>query len=167
MFRWQALEHASELGTITGEKDGAWGVTTGKVNPLTGEPYIRMFRQLVDALMYARKRARGTGQLYYPKRPGESRPQRNPRANIYYIVAMANPLAWTEDAAYRHRVLFGERGGEQHHLDLHDPLTPTGRLGRQPAILVFDAAGKLPNGKIRWKLNNGQSINLINFTDER
>ena len=159
-LRWEALEAGAEaaladdLGVYTGDfRKGTWGVTTGKTNPISGKPYIKMFTIQGEAIQYARERAYKTGPLYLPKQPGQDRPDKNPKANVYYVVYMPEGQTTLD---IRMRVLRGERGGLQYGPEGE----PVGRLGRQGSVMVFDHKGLTAAGKIRWVLNKSWTVDV-------
>lgn len=176
-LRWGSLERGEasqgELGVYTGAiEEGTWGVSTLTVNPVTHSPYVRLFEDEGEALAYARRRVASGPPLYYPRRPGERQPERNPNAKVYYVVQM--PLRdydseTGERAMYpRYRVLRGQRRGVD---PLHGERDP--RRDYPPeskgTILVFDYAGTVETRvgpRDRWKLNQGQSVDVIDIEAE-
>jgi hypothetical protein len=152
MFRWGALEaqqsdfgDLSGFGVYTGDIDGVWGVSTLNTNPISGQPYVRMFSEERDAVAYARSRAAKGPLLYYPRQPGQVRPVRNEKARIYYVVSMPKNKydAETGERAMllAYRVLRG-------HLSGKDP---------QQGVLVFEHTKRIGD-KDHWKLKRSLSI---------
>lgn len=110
---------------------GSWGVSTLTINPVTGQPYISFFPTESQAIAYARRRALQTGS---PTREG---------GRVMYVV---------HGDDVRYRVLRGMRGGRQR---------PGGGVSeRQEQILVFEAAGLLPNNSIRWVLQPHLTVDI-------
>ncbi len=157
-FRWDALEGREDgnpfgelgsFGVYTGDIAGTWGVSTLTVNPISGRPYVRMFDSEDKAVRYARDRVAKGPLLYYPRKPGQKRPDRNPRARVYYVVQMPehqyDPETGDRALLVKYRVLRGHMSGV-------DP---------QEGILVFSHGGTTAAGADRWKLSRVQSIAII------
>lgn len=144
LFRWDALEGVeAEEGLGITRGDGPWGVSTLKVNPITGEPTITRFTTEADAIDYARTRATQTGS-----------PVRSPAGRVFYI------LHWSVDSpvegSLRYRVLRGQRGARQRAGADHN-------IGeRQEQILVFRHGGEVPGHEdsIRWVLAKDLTLDV-------
>lgn len=136
----------SGFGVYTGSA-GTWGVTTLKIG-VDGRPYVRMFAGEREAIAYARDRVAKGPMLYYPRKPGADRPERNPKARVYYVVQTPHreydPVTGDRALYLKHRVLRGRMGG----------------VDKQEGVLVFDHAGR-HGDQDRWKLNRSLSIATI------
>jgi hypothetical protein len=126
----------SALGTFKGR--GSWGVSTLKVNPMTGEPYVKLFETEAEAVDYARTRAYRGGQAYFHRPfatkktkadPSAARP--NPKARTYFVVQVFDRQI--SEPVYR--VLRGYLGGTR--------VSKQGYVERRAAVMVFNTNGKL------------------------
>ncbi len=124
------------LGAHRGRGD--WGVSTLKVNPITGMPTITLFATAGDAIEYARERALRSGP---PERPVGATPDRSVKGRVYYVMHGDNIL---------YRALRGMRGEMKTHRDS----IPQRNV---EYVMVFEHKGELPNGKPRWDMIPGLS----------
>jgi hypothetical protein len=125
------------LGTFKGR--GSWGVSTLRLNPISQEPYVRLFETESEAVQYARTRTYRSGQAYFHRPfatkktkadPREARP--NPKAKTYFVVQVFNRQI---SEPYVYRVLRGYLGGTR--------VSKQGYVERRAAVMVFNANGKL------------------------
>lgn len=144
----------SDLGTMRGE--GAWGVSTLTINPLTGEPAISLFVSRAEALEYARSRSLRGGA---PDRSAGGPPDRSKKGKIYYVLHFESGDTELEPSVY-YRVLRGMMGERKAHRDSQPERNIDG-------VLVFEAMGDLPNGGIKWDMIPGLSIRVGNIEAER
>jgi hypothetical protein len=122
---------------------GAFSVST-LVPGIGGMPRYRYFETHVEALTYARQRAR-------------SGPRLRQGGKAYYV------LGYSVDAptgAVAYRVFRAFRGQEQRHGYSYPER-------KREFIVVQQAAGQLPNGKTHWTWDHGQSVEILDQEIER
>ena len=163
MFRWLARDTGEpgvdwplgafdeDLGVFRGQ--GEWGVSTLKINPIHGEPYVSLYRSESEALSYARLRALRSGS-----------PRRSEKGRVMYVLHYPPGVSAAHgipEGIVKYRVLRGQRGSRQ------IPGTTTHIFGeRQEQILVFYYAGELPGGKAHWKMARGLTVNVRDLEKE-
>lgn len=125
---------------------GAYSVST-LVPALHGIPRYRYFETLVEALTYARQRARSGPRVRKDGSGGKA----------YYV------LGYSVDAptgAVAYRVFRAFRGHEQ-----RSGYTQPER--KREFVVVQQAEGQLPNGKTHWVWDHAQSVEILDQEVER